>query len=305
MNEIESAINLLKENRYHDSEAISILQTAHLELCRKISERIKNDPSFSFVWGSMIETHFRLKYTWLLQFEFLSQGVWLSRQRTQTVRSIIESWKDGLVRGNFFSLDPRLAKLMGDNLLKIAQFLDERSIRKISRQILFDNLSKPVALNSILFCIYLFFAVYLKSFNPADWSYPLKDSMRIIPIKQGLFNLEIDQTVSKKPIIINGISYTSGLGTHAPSIIKIKSSKKSSSLKGKCGLPDYIDGPEIICIVREDEIPLFLSQRINSNHRLESFQVTVSSKKAIFLEIQSLKPDSAKTHGVWVDLKFN
>jgi len=195
------------------------------------------------------------------------------------------------LRFNFCSFNPALARITGEGLLRINQSL-------------LQKLSSRLIINLILVGIYLFFAIYLNSFDPADWSYPFKESMRIIPIEQRENGIKIDQTVSKKPIIIQKATYSSGIGLITPSQLKLKLSKKASKLSGKCGLPDNAKGSEISCLVRTGAHPIFTSQKINSNHPIEFFNVTLEGTEIVFLEIRSLKPEQRSVEAVWVDLKL-
>ncbi|MBI3295706.1 MAG: NPCBM/NEW2 domain-containing protein [Deltaproteobacteria bacterium] len=137
------------------------------------------------------------------------------------------------------------------------------------------------------------------------WSnrYELMD-LSVENSRQGYGILQVDKTVEKAPIVVNGVYYPVGLGTHADSRIDVSLTKQGKTLVGQCGYPDSAHGGAIRCHVEANGRELFKSGVLDDDSRLATFEVPIEGVDKLALLVSPAQVGITADHAVWVDMKI-
>lgn len=119
---------------------------------------------------------------------------------------------------------------------------------------------------------------------------------------QGWGELQINRTVDKGPIQVNGIYFAKGIGTHAESVINVDITSSGKKLTGGCGYPDYVSSAGIVCSIEVGDRKLFESVVLDGSHRLHNFEIDLEGAKSVVLKVVSAGEDINAAHAVWIDL---
>jgi hypothetical protein len=123
--------------------------------------------------------------------------------------------------------------------------------------------------------------------------------------EQGFGELQINKTVDKSPVMINGVTYSKALGTHANSTIDVKFAHLGSKFSGACGYPDSVKGGSIYCTVEDKGKILFQSSTLSEENPLQVFSVPASGLTGVTLRVFAATESINFDHAVWVDLKVS
>ena len=196
---------------------------------------------------------------------------------------------------------------LNEKLQQVAQKpATKNRLKKRSGQITIKKTKHRIPLfypvSGVILCFYLVIVFRTDSFLFWRWRQLNFRDFEILSDHQDYGTLHKNEGVDGKPIIVKGVIYTSGLGTHANSEIKIRVKNNSPFLSGKCGYPDYASGANVQCEIRGNSRILFKSTALNNDHREEPFRVSLEGEKDIILAFRTLNPNINSAHGVWVDL---
>jgi hypothetical protein len=138
------------------------------------------------------------------------------------------------------------------------------------------------------------------------WSdrYEIMD-IAVIDSSQGYGQLQINQTVDRKPVMINGQYHAIALGTHAASNIQVALTKTGRRFNGGCGYPDTVAGARIVCIVEQSGRELYRGPVLSSEMRLALFEVPVTPGENVRLRVESASEGITAAHAVWFGLKVS
>jgi hypothetical protein len=117
--------------------------------------------------------------------------------------------------------------------------------------------------------------------------------------------LQVDQSVSLTPLLIAGIRYEHGLGTHTLSSIHLRLGDASPTLTGKVGLDDAAGCPAsaVFTIFGPGHRELWTSGEMHVGEPAKAFSLVVESpKKRDLLLVAAPVASNACGHGDWVDL---
>ena len=130
-------------------------------------------------------------------------------------------------------------------------------------------------------------------------------NMQVDQVSQGYGELQINKTVEKVPVMVDGTFYPEAFGTHAESRIDVSLLKAGAKLSGACGYPDSAHGGAIICTIEIGSHELYRSEVLSDKARLSQFQVPIAGVQKLTLHVVSAQPGINAAHAVWVDFKVH
>lgn len=127
--------------------------------------------------------------------------------------------------------------------------------------------------------------------------------IKVLSFAQDYGDLEINKTVDRTPVYVDGIYSSEALGTHANSRIEVELTKDGSTFAGSCGYPDGFSGAKVYCLIEKDGKELFRSKILSENDRMDSFNIPGQSGEHLTLIVQTDEPSIRAAHAVWFNLK--
>jgi hypothetical protein len=129
------------------------------------------------------------------------------------------------------------------------------------------------------------------------------DGFLVEEAAQGWGNLQLNLNVTGNPLSIAGQGYSSGLGTHAVSRIKIKFEPRFKIFSGLCGVDDWVeDKGSVIFTISNDGKTLFKSPVLKGGMKAVGFAVPVQGLSGLLLLAESGDPGINSDHADWVNL---
>jgi len=154
--------------------------------------------------------------------------------------------------------------------------------------------------------LYLVAAVYGGDWNPAGWFVIKMDQFSITGAEQGWGTLEINRNVMRTDLSIAGKKYEKGLGTHAPSVIRLRFSPEFKRFSGACGVDDYWKtAGSLICIIKHSDRILFESPFMRYGRPAKPFSVPVDGIDHLELVVSDAQDGQELDLANWVDLKLS
>lgn len=164
---------------------------------------------------------------------------------------------------------------------------------------------KPIISGSIIACIYLLMIYLARELSLPDQLTFGGDIFRIEHVSQGWGTMKKNRSVIDLPLRMNGKEYTSGIGTHAHSEIRINVYKAWQRFSGKCGVDDAAGGAgSIECIISINGKEIYRSPVIRVDDAPAVFSVPIDGANMIDLVISDSGDGIAYDHADWVDLQF-
>ncbi len=125
-------------------------------------------------------------------------------------------------------------------------------------------------------------------------------------ISQGYSYLRLNCSVYNcRPLSISGVTYKTGLGTHAESKIALFVPAGSKELSGMCGLDDGNGGQAAgaYCLIHSGPELLFRSPPLNSKNPISSFRIPLNGAQEVTLISRNTGASNNWNHVDWVELK--
>ncbi len=127
----------------------------------------------------------------------------------------------------------------------------------------------------------------------------------VLTHSQSWGELQVDRSISKTPLSIQGHRYWKGFGTHAESTIRIRVPANAISFEGACGIDDQgKDRGAFTCVIRKNGEVAWNTPLINKDDPIRFFRMPLSPGDAVELVIQAGKQGIDYAHADWVSLKF-
>lgn len=125
-------------------------------------------------------------------------------------------------------------------------------------------------------------------------------------VEQGYGEARANKTVDGAPIVIAGVNYERGLGTHAPGRIQITLDGGKAMFTAKAGLPDSVKGTQarVEFIVRGDGKTLWKSGRVLPGNPAKDVSVDLTGIKKLELVVTDGGNGNTSDHAVWADAKI-
>ncbi|KAK8895085.1 hypothetical protein M9Y10_023527 [Tritrichomonas musculus] len=139
---------------------------------------------------------------------------------------------------------------------------------------------------------------------------PVVSDNDILMTKQTYGGCHRDLSVDGNPLKINGVTYSSGIGTHATSMIPITIPNKAKSLKGLCGVDDEVSGSSgsrssvIFRILTGSEV-LWSSDIMHDGESAVFFEVSIPEGSNKLYLLTDEYDTNANDHADWVNLEWN
>lgn len=138
---------------------------------------------------------------------------------------------------------------------------------------------------------------------------PVVSDADILMAKQAWGETKRDKSVEGKPLTINGVTYSSGIGTHASSMIPVTVPSTAKILTGGCGVDDEVTDTETIFssiifqILSGSEV-LWSSNVMHKGDDATNFYIKIpeGTKKLYLLADQV--DENYCDHGDWVNLSW-
>lgn len=148
--------------------------------------------------------------------------------------------------------------------------------------------------------------IYSFFFTILVLSDPVVSDNDILMTKQVYGQCHRDLSVEGHPLTIAGVTFSTGIGTHATSMIPITVPEGATSLSGACGIDDEITGDSATVIFRvlSGSEVLWYSKVMQKGDSASKFTVEVpkgSKKLYLFADEYDTKDFD---HADWVDLKW-
>ena len=127
----------------------------------------------------------------------------------------------------------------------------------------------------------------------------------IIDYRQGWGDLQIDKNVRGKPLRVAGKEYTQGLGTHAPSSIRLRLKQPYRTFSGTLALDDGAgEAGSIQMWLKAGKVTLFESPVLNAENPSLSFSIPLEGAAEIDLIVGDGGDGNPYDHADWLDLRF-
>jgi alpha-galactosidase len=127
--------------------------------------------------------------------------------------------------------------------------------------------------------------------------------IRVESVTQGWGTPQLDRSVMGLPLTIGGVSYGSGIGTHASSKIEVSFPPKFKTLSGACGVDGFVrNNGSIVCKVTDGDKVLFTSQLLKGGMKAAPFSIPVGGLSSLTLVVEDGGDNISSDHADWVDL---
>ncbi len=129
--------------------------------------------------------------------------------------------------------------------------------------------------------------------------------LRVAYFAQTLGELRVHRSVENEPLLIGGVMYPSGIGTHANSEVKVRWSKSAREFKGGCGIHDNA-GPlgSIVCSVVIGTRRVAVSPLLRRGDPAWEFVVGVGGVTELMLIATNGEDGFSHDHVNWVNLRL-
>jgi len=132
------------------------------------------------------------------------------------------------------------------------------------------------------------------------------DSMDLSAVQQGWGEPQCNKTVDGNPIVINGVIFKHGLGTHANSFLTIRLNGKGLRFTANVGIPDEVSKGRgsVVFKVSGDGKVLYRSPVIKAGQPARRVAVDLSGIAVLALTVSSADDGINYDHAVWADAKI-
>ncbi|NQV33369.1 MAG: NPCBM/NEW2 domain-containing protein [Phycisphaeraceae bacterium] len=164
------------------------------------------------------------------------------------------------------------------------------------------RLKKTILLAACLFMVVMVIVYFVC--QPEELMVPLS-SLDLLKVEQDYGSAQRNRTIQGRPLTIAGEAHTSGLGTHAESVVRISLDGRVRRFRAEVGLDDEARGPgEAVFRVVGDEQELFSSGLMKTGQAAKPVDVSLKGVRELLLLVEPGPAGSDNAHADWVDAEF-
>lgn len=131
------------------------------------------------------------------------------------------------------------------------------------------------------------------------------DTFRVEKATQAWGMTRYNRSVLDLPLRVDGVEYSSGIGTHAASRIRLNVYKAKSFFSGKCGVDDGAGGPgSVQCAIEIDGKEIFRTGILHIDEPAAEFIVPIGGANMVDLIVYDGGDGIGFDHADWLNLHF-
>lgn len=130
-------------------------------------------------------------------------------------------------------------------------------------------------------------------------------SLDLLKVEQGLGYAQPNRTIQGRPFSIAGETYASGLGTHAPSVVRVALDGRGSRFTAKVGVDDEAKRPgSVVFRIIGDERERYNSGTVRAGEPARPVDVDLRGIRRLLLLVEPGVDGQDGDHADWVDALF-